>query len=101
MWLDSAPCLGSVRDTGVAHTSRTPYSHLIRTRPHTQASQTSQAAGPTHADGVRDTVLVVRMVSTVGNYDYLTEFTFHTDGSIEAAMTFAGYCEVRAASAAA
>ena len=45
--------------------------------------------------GVRASSLVVRMVSTVSNYDYLTEFEFAADGSMKATITFAGYCEIR------
>jgi Cu2+-containing amine oxidase len=45
--------------------------------------------------GVRATSLVVRMVTTVSNYDYLTEFEFSPDGSVKASITFAGYCETR------
>ena len=35
------------------------------------------------ADGVRGSSLVVRMVSTVGNYDYLTELQFGADGGMK------------------
>jgi|EP00945_MAST-04E_sp_MAST-4E-sp1_P001062 hypothetical protein len=57
---------------------------------HTQV----QAPGKARA-GIRATTLVVRMVSTVDNYDYLTEFEFVPDGSIRIDLVFAGYCEVR------
>ena len=53
-----------------------------------------QAPGKARA-GIRATTLVVRMVSTVDNYDYLTEFEFVPDGSIRIDLVFAGYCEVR------
>jgi Cu2+-containing amine oxidase len=35
------------------------------------------------------------MVSTVANYDYLTELEFQADGSIKVSLIFAGYCEIR------
>ena len=47
------------------------------------------------ANGVRATSLVVRMVSTVSNYDYLTEIEFVADGSVKVSLIFAGYCEIR------
>lgn len=53
-----------------------------------------QAPGsPAH--GVRGTALVVRMISTVANYDYLTEVEFSADGTVKVSLIFAGYCEVR------
>lgn len=45
--------------------------------------------------GVRGTSLIVRMVSTVANYDYLTEVEFLVDGTVKVSLTFAGYCEIR------
>eukprot|EP00946_MAST-07B_sp_MAST-7B-sp1_P005058 g5058.t1 len=57
---------------------------------HTQV----QAPGKARS-GIRSTTLVVRMVSTVDNYDYLTEMEFVPDGSIRVDLVFAGYCEVR------
>ena len=53
-----------------------------------------QAPGKARS-GIRATTLVVRMVSTVSNYDYLTEVEFVPDGSIRIDLVFAGYCEVR------
>lgn len=57
---------------------------------HTEA----QAPGKAR-NGIRATTLVVRMVSTVSNYDYLTEVEFVPDGTIRIDLVFAGYCEVR------
>lgn len=47
------------------------------------------------SDGVRNSALVVRHVTTVGNYDYITEFKFGLDGSVKIGFNFAGYCETR------
>lgn len=47
------------------------------------------------SDGVRNSNLVVRHVTTVGNYDYITEFKFGQDGSVKIGFNFAGYCETR------
>jgi len=47
------------------------------------------------SDGVRNVNLVVRHVTTVGNYDYITEFRFGLDGSIKIGFNFAGFCETR------
>ena len=47
------------------------------------------------ANGVRATSLVVRMVSIVSNYDYLTEIEFVADGSVKVSLIFVGYCEIR------
>ena len=47
------------------------------------------------SDGVRNSNFVVRHVTTVGNYDYITEFRFGLDGSIRIAFNFAGFCETR------
>ncbi|KAJ6512637.1 amine oxidase catalytic domain-containing protein [Mycena sanguinolenta] len=35
--------------------------------------------------------LVVRMISTVGNYDYLFDYTFQLDGTIEVRVSASGY----------
>ena len=35
------------------------------------------------------------MMSTVANYDYLTEVEFSADGTVQVRLLFAGYCEVR------
>ena len=47
------------------------------------------------SDGVRDARLVLRHVTTVGNYDYVTEFRFGVDGAIDTHFNFAGFCETR------
>ena len=45
--------------------------------------------------GIPSSSLVVRAVTAVGNYDYITEFRFSLDGSIRVAFQFAGYMETR------
>lgn len=47
------------------------------------------------SDGVHHSSLVVRHVTTVGNYDYITDFRFGLDGSIKIGFNFAGFCEIR------
>ena len=39
--------------------------------------------------------LIVRAVTAVGNYDYITELGFHLDGSVRVKFDFAGYMETR------
>lgn len=46
-------------------------------------------------DGVPTSSLIVRAVTAVGNYDYITEFKFGLDGSIRVNFDFAGYMETR------
>lgn len=43
---------------------------------------------------VRGTVMV-RTITTVGNYDYITDIKFREDGEIEVSTKFAGYLETR------
>ncbi|THU91056.1 amine oxidase catalytic domain-containing protein [Dendrothele bispora CBS 962.96] len=38
-------------------------------------------------------VLIVRSVSTVGNYDYIFDYTFHLDGTIEVRVSASGYLQ--------
>ena len=45
--------------------------------------------------GVPSSTLVVRAVTAVGNYDYVTEYRFGLDGSIKVKFDFAGYMETR------
>ncbi|GAB5354783.1 hypothetical protein AAMO2058_000149000 [Amorphochlora amoebiformis] len=54
---------------------------------------TNTATGKVSAG--RMTNLVVRAIGTVGNYDYITSFKFHLDGTIEVTSEYAGYCETR------
>lgn len=44
-----------------------------------------------HADAIRRSSLVVRAVTSVGNYDYLYSIRFKPDASIEVETTLAGY----------
>ncbi len=54
-----------------------------------------QQFGTKAIDGVPSATLVVRAVTAVGNYDYLTEFRFNLDGSVRVKFDFAGYMETR------
>lgn len=48
---------------------------------------------PRSVTGRRQRILVVRTVSSVGNYDYISEVHFLEDGSMRARNEFAGYPE--------
>jgi primary-amine oxidase len=37
--------------------------------------------------------LVLRTISTVSNYDYLFDYTFHLDGTIEIRVSASGYLQ--------
>lgn len=41
----------------------------------------------------KDIALVLRTVSTVGNYDYTFSYTFHLDGTIETKVSASGYIQ--------
>jgi len=43
--------------------------------------------------GMRDTHLVVRFSSLIGNYDYITEFHFMLDGRLETKISASGYIQ--------
>ncbi|KAM0240142.1 hypothetical protein ACHAP5_008062 [Fusarium lateritium] len=47
----------------------------------------------THVSATKNIVFNVRSVSTVGNYDYLFEYTFHYDGSISVTVRASGYIQ--------
>ncbi|KAH9937934.1 amine oxidase catalytic domain-containing protein [Amylocystis lapponica] len=42
---------------------------------------------------VKGYVLVVRSIATVGNYDYLFDYMFHIDGTIEVRLSASGYLQ--------
>ncbi|KAJ9649717.1 hypothetical protein H2201_001862 [Coniosporium apollinis] len=42
---------------------------------------------------VKGTALVVRAVATVGNYDYMFDYLFHVDGSLEVVVRASGYLQ--------
>lgn len=42
-------------------------------------------------EGLMDTVLIVRTISTVVNYDYVFDFIFHQNGAIEVKVSSTGY----------
>jgi primary-amine oxidase len=41
----------------------------------------------------KNNVLVVRTISTIGNYDYMFDYSFYYDGSIEVTARASGYIE--------
>jgi primary-amine oxidase len=45
------------------------------------------------AKAVKGFELVIRSISTVGNYDYLFDYTFQLDGSIEIRLSASGYLQ--------
>lgn len=42
---------------------------------------------------MRGYILTVRSISTVGNYDYLFDYMFHIDGTIEVRVSASGYLQ--------
>lgn len=46
-----------------------------------------------HASASKNIVFTIRSVSTVGNYDYLFEYSFHYDGSIATTVRASGYIQ--------
>lgn len=50
-------------------------------------------SGITHTTTFANSALVVRSISTVGNYDYTTEYIFYLDGSIEVKLRASGYIQ--------
>lgn len=46
-----------------------------------------------HVSATKNIVFIIRSVSTVGNYDYLFEYTFHYDGSIAVTVRASGYIQ--------
>lgn len=51
------------------------------------------ATGRDEAGAVKGYEMVVRHVATVGNYDYLFDYTFQLDGSIEVRFSASGYIQ--------
>jgi primary-amine oxidase len=41
----------------------------------------------------KNNILVVRTISTIGNYDYMFDYSFYYDGSIEVTVRASGYIE--------
>jgi len=46
-----------------------------------------------YASATRNTVLVVRSVASIGNYDYTFDYNFYLDGSIEVKVRASGYIQ--------
>ncbi|KAJ1562398.1 hypothetical protein HK405_012622 [Cladochytrium tenue] len=44
-------------------------------------------------ESTRDPVLVVRSIATIGNYDYIIDYMFHFDGTIEFEVSASGYLQ--------
>eukprot|EP01025_Chloroclados_australasicus_P041422 TRINITY_DN4386_c1_g1_i3.p1 TRINITY_DN4386_c1_g1~~TRINITY_DN4386_c1_g1_i3.p1 ORF type:complete len:942 (+),score=92.97 TRINITY_DN4386_c1_g1_i3:198-3023(+) len=50
-------------------------------------------SGATKLEGIRRTELVIRSISTIGNYDYIYDIRFKLDASIDVQIHMAGYME--------
>lgn len=50
---------------------------------------------PPKVHGLVRGTIVVRSITTVGNYDYITDLKFREDGEIEVSTKFAGFLETR------
>jgi primary-amine oxidase len=42
---------------------------------------------------VKGATLIVRAIATVGNYDYMFDYSFHMDGSLEVVVRASGYLQ--------
>ena len=49
--------------------------------------------GFSYVSVIRNNILTVRSIATVGNYDYLFDYSFYLDGSIEVTARASGYIE--------
>jgi len=68
--------------------SETPIQH------HTKQTQLENGEYDwTWISSIRGSVLVVRTMSTTGNYDFLFDYIFHMDGSIETKVSASGYLQ--------
>ncbi|KAI1462708.1 copper amine oxidase [Annulohypoxylon moriforme] len=54
---------------------------------------TSNPYGFTNLGVVKGSLLTLRSISTVGNYDYLFDYAFHVDGSLEITVRASGYLQ--------
>ena len=54
------------------------------------------ASGGVQVESRKSRELVLRMITTFGNYDYAVDWTFHQDGSIKVAAGATGMVEVKA-----
>lgn len=50
-------------------------------------------SGDTYKQSTKGSSLVVRVIATVGNYDYLWDYTFFTDGAISVDARASGYLQ--------
>src|ERR1700735_3469456 len=51
----------------------------------------SRHSGQGYFTVIKNNILVLRPVSTLGNYDYIVEYQFFYDGSIEVTVRASGY----------
>ncbi|KAI9365974.1 copper amine oxidase [Zopfochytrium polystomum] len=49
--------------------------------------------GSSKVTSTKDIVLVVRSIATIGNYDYIIDYMFHFDGTIEYSISASGYLQ--------
>lgn len=52
---------------------------------------TSRHWGLKDFSSTKASILILRSISTVGNYDYMIDYTFYPDGSIETSVSASGY----------
>ncbi|KAI0008106.1 amine oxidase catalytic domain-containing protein [Xylariaceae sp. FL0662B] len=58
-----------------------------------RAGDSSNAFGFSNLGVVKGSQLTVRSIATVGNYDYLFDYAFHVDGSLEVTVRASGYLQ--------
>ena len=58
-----------------------------------RTGSTKNPNGFSHLGTVKGSALHVRTVATVGNYDYLFDYAFHVDGSMEIEVRASGYLQ--------
>ncbi|KAI1389577.1 copper amine oxidase [Hypoxylon trugodes] len=58
-----------------------------------RAEDASNDYGFTNLGVVKGSLLTLRSIATVGNYDYLFDYAFHVDGSLEITVRASGYLQ--------
>ncbi|KAI1081350.1 amine oxidase catalytic domain-containing protein [Whalleya microplaca] len=58
-----------------------------------RAGATSNTFGFSNLGVVKGSMLTLRSIATVGNYDYLFDYAFHVDGSLEVTVRASGYLQ--------
>jgi primary-amine oxidase len=56
-------------------------------------ASSSSAFGFSNLGVVKGSALTVRAIATIGNYDYMWDYTFHIEGSLEVAVRASGYLQ--------